>query len=210
MTIYRLILISLCISFVGLLASCGTSPPARLYLLEPVAVGSSASLNSFTTILVNEVSLAEHLTRKEILSRNQHYQVSAASFDRWAEPLESNITSVLAANLSVLIASASVLSHPWTVGENARFTVSVQVLSFGPDPSGDVTLTALWQIAASDGETVAQRRARYSQSRATSEPIETVASMSKVLADLSLDIATALQAVSSTSVSEQYGVRGKL
>jgi uncharacterized lipoprotein YmbA len=210
MTIYRLIPISLCISFAGLLSSCGTSPPARLYLLEPVAVSSQASLSSFTTILVNEVSLAEHLARKEILSRNQHYQVSAASFDRWAESLESNITSVLAANLSVLIASASVISHPWTVGENAEFTVSVQVLSFGPDPSGDVTLTAVWRIAAAGGETVAQRRARYSQSRATNEPVETVASMSQVLADLSKDIATALQTVSSTSVSERRDVRSKL
>jgi len=209
MTYYRHLLAIVSISLAGLLGACGTSPPARLYLLEPVAIGTG-SPNTALTVLVNEVALADYLTRKEILSRDLHYQVSAASFDRWAEPLKSNVTSVLAENLSVLVASDGVISHPWTFVGNADFTVSVQVLSFGPDPSGDVTLTALWRIAASGGETVALRRAHYSQSRSTYEPVATVAAMSGVLGDLSTDIATALRTASAAGVSEQHGTREAL
>jgi uncharacterized lipoprotein YmbA len=155
-------------------------------------------------IFVSEVVLAEHLTRKEILSRNRHFQVSAASFDRWAEPLESNITSVIAENLSVLVASDKVISHPWILGGNADFAVSVQVLSFGPDPSGDVSLTALWLISTPGGESIALQRARYSQSRSTSEPVATVAAMSNLLGDLSMDIASALQIAAATGASAKH------
>jgi len=61
------------------------------------------------------VTLAEHLTGKEILSRDRRYEVSGAALDRWPEPLESNITSVLAENLSALIAPDTIINsgkHP--------------------------------------------------------------------------------------------------
>lgn len=206
MNYYNLILKIICISLAGLLGACGTSPSARLYLLEPVAIGNADSQSDPSTIFVNEVVLAEHLTRKEILSRDRRFQVSAASFDRWAEPLESNITSVIAENLSVLVASDRVISYPWILGEYADFSVSVQVLSFGPDPSGNVVLRILWRIAGSDGETVELRRAHYSQSRSTNDPLATVAAMSAALGELSMDIASSLRtAAASLNRQDQAG-----
>ncbi len=55
------------------------------------------------------MTLAERLTRKEILSRDRRYEVSGAALDRWSEPLENNITTVLAENLSALIAPDTII-----------------------------------------------------------------------------------------------------
>jgi uncharacterized lipoprotein YmbA len=158
--------------------------------------------NTPSTILVTEVTLSEHLTRKDILSRDRHYEVSAAPFDRWAESLESNITSVLAENLAVLSPSDKVISHPWTFGDRADFTVSVQVLAFGPDPSGDVTLNAIWRIVDAGGSTLELQRASYSQPRATDDVVATVAAMSVVLGEMSFDIASSLRASSTASARQ--------
>ncbi|TDJ74626.1 MAG: hypothetical protein E2O38_01100 [Proteobacteria bacterium] len=64
------------------------------------------------------MTLAEHLTRKEILSRDRRYEVSGAALDRWSEPLESNITSVLAENLSDLITPDTKIHSVQTPGSN--------------------------------------------------------------------------------------------
>lgn len=180
------------LSVAGMLCGCGTSPPARLYILEPVAVSATAS-PSPSTLLVNEATLAEHLTRKEILSRDTRYKINAAAFDRWAESLESNITSVVAENLSVLLATDRVISHPWTYGGTAEFVISLHVISFGTEPSGDVVLNSLWKVTNSRGATVALERSRISEPRAGDAVVHTVAAMSMALGQLSKDIAATLQ-----------------
>ncbi len=63
------------------------------------------------------MTLAERLTRKEILSRERCYEVSGAALDRCSEPLESNITSVLAENLSALIAPDTII-HSVQIAES--------------------------------------------------------------------------------------------
>lgn len=176
------------------LSACGTSPPTRLYLVEPVVVRDSDSALVPMTVMVGKVVLPEYLTRKEILSRDQNYVVSAAMFDRWAEPLETNVTSTLAENLAALIRSDRVIAYPWALSGPADFEVSVQVIAFGPAPGGDVVLKALWRVVDSSGDTVAIRRSNYAQSRRTADPAATVGAMSLALGDLSREIAMALSA----------------
>ncbi len=62
------------------------------------------------------MTLAEHLTRKEILSWDRRYEVSGAALDRLSEPLESKIASVPAENLSTLIAPDTKMSSVQTTG----------------------------------------------------------------------------------------------
>ena len=74
------------------------------------------------------MALAEHLTRKEILSRDRRYEVSGAALDRWSERLESNIASVLAENLSALIAPDTIINSVQTPGSNGSLLEANQDL----------------------------------------------------------------------------------
>ena len=181
-----------CVFLFGFLTACGSSPSARLYILEPVAAGAADNSDESLTVMINQVTLAQYLARKEILSRQQHYVVDAAEFDRWAEPLEDNITSVLAENVSNLVASDGVIAYPWHVKGSADFSVSVQILAFGPGPGGIVELSALWRISNSEGDTVALEKSAYSVVPASNEVTATVAAMSQTLGELSGDIAATL------------------
>jgi len=192
----KTILLTVCTVLMTTLSACGTSPPARLYLVEPVVVRGSEAPAVPLTVLVDKVVLPKYLTRKEILSRDQDYVVSAAMFDRWAEPLETNVTSALAENLSALIRSDRVVAYPWALSEPADFGVSVQIIAFGPAPSGDVVLKALWRVVDSSGDTIVLRRSHYSASRQTPDPAATVGAMSLALGDLSREIAATLSATS--------------
>lgn len=202
MTNCKFITIAIALSVTVLVSGCGSSPEARLYLLEPVAIGGAPARPAAATVLVKEIVLAEHLARREILSRDRRYEVSTAEFDRWAEPLQNNVTAVITENLSTLLASDDVITYPWTFGEPADFTINTQILYFGPDPGGDVVLTALWRIDGLRGETVALRRTSYSQPRSTAEAVSTVAAMSRALGDLSEDIASEVRAASATRDKE--------
>ncbi len=190
-------------SLLLMLTACGTSPSTRMYILEPVAVQSADRGRALLSITVNEVTLPKHLARKEILSRDRHFMVSTAEFDRWAEPLGENITSVLAENLSVLLGSDRVVAYPWSSGEGVDFTVNVQVLAFSPDPSGDVVLNALWRIADSAGDTVALKKSHYSEASATNDIIATVSAMSRTVGALSQDIASMLRTLSTNTDADE-------
>jgi len=175
-----------------MLTACGTSPPTRLYVLEPVAVRGASEGREALRVAVNEATLPKRLARKEILSRDQHFVIRTAEFDRWAEPLEQNVTSVLAENLSVLLGSDRVFAYPWGSGEPVDFTVSIQILEFGPDPSGNVALHALWRIANAAGDTVVLKKSLYAASRAGDDVSATVAAMSRAIGELSRDIADSM------------------
>ncbi len=74
------------------------------------------------------MALAEYLTRKEILRRDRRYEVSGAALDRWSERLESNIASVLAENLSALIAPDTIIHLVQTAGSNGSLLEANQHL----------------------------------------------------------------------------------
>ncbi len=84
--------------------------------------------------------LARHLTRKDILSRDRRYEVSGAALDRLSESLESNITSVLAENLSALIAPDIIIHSVQTPGSDGSLLEANQHLRrIGPKSNREPT-----------------------------------------------------------------------
>ena len=97
--------------------------------------------SSELTIAIARVILPEYLKRDEILTREQRFRVNAASFDRWAEPLDYNIGDVLAENLSLLIRSDRVVAYPWDTTLKADYTVRLRVITFNTSSTGEIELT---------------------------------------------------------------------
>ena len=158
------------VMLIAALSGCSASPPTRLYVIEPMAVLDGPSANSELTIVVGPITLPEHLNRKEILTHDQPYRLSAAEFDRWAEPLEHNSTAALAAHLSALVQTDHVIAYPWDTSHTVDYTVRVRVHTFGSDPSGEVVLSASWMVHDAGNTLVRLSKTRYSEPRRGNEP----------------------------------------
>lgn len=175
----------------GLLASCSSTPPSRLYLLEPMVTEQSESMSELT-VAVARVVLPEYLKRDEILTREQRFRVTVADFDRWAEPLDFNIGSVVAENLSLLIPTDRVLAYPWDTIIKADYNVRLRILDFSISPGGGVELNAAWIIFDGSNVSLKVGKTGYRVAPIDGNIIATVEAMSRALEQLSQDIATSI------------------
>ncbi len=184
---------------VGTLNACSTSPAPRLYIIEPISASANRQVDENLTIAVGTVTLPAHLDRKEIVTRYDRYRVNSAEFDRWAEPLDDNITSVLVENLSVLVPSDQVIAYPWDTVYDFDYTVRVRIITFGTNPGGEIVLSASWMIHNATDVPVKYMKTRYTAPQRDDDALAVVAAMSQTIEQLSRDIATALVAASAES-----------
>jgi uncharacterized lipoprotein YmbA len=177
---------------ISLLVGCSSSPPVRLYMIEPITAAESKREAQPLTIAIGPVQLAEHLNRSEILTRAEPYKVSVAEYDRWAEPIDSNIAAVLAENLSILVPAASVHTYPRDKAYDADYTICVHILRFGTHSDNEVVLKVDWTIEDSAGRKIKHHRSRYAEPRRDSEMVSMVEALSRNVEQLSRDIADAV------------------
>jgi uncharacterized lipoprotein YmbA len=179
----------------GCLAS---SPPSRFYLLSPLSSPESLpGTRSESALGVGPVALPEYLNRTQIVTRAGEHQLQLAEFDRWAEPLARSFTRVLVMNLSTLLATDRIALHPWNRSTPIDYQVIVDVARFDAGEDGTASLLARWSIV--DG---AAREILHVRKSTFSEPVDsegyqaTVASMSRLVEALSLEIAEAIRDLS--------------
>jgi hypothetical protein len=192
-TLYTILIAAM---LVVALNACSTSPEPRLYIIEPMASSAGTQVNEGLIVTVGPVTLPAHLDHKGIVTHDQRYRVNAAQFDRWAEPLEDNITRVLGENLSVLIASSQVIVYPLRTAHDVDYSVLVRISAFGSDPSGQVVLNADWMIHGATDTPFKVAKSKFSVSRRGNEVIDLVEAMSEAVGQLSRDIASAINAAS--------------
>ena len=177
------------------LAGCAAnSPPPRWYLLTPLAAAAETAPGADGSALavgVGPVTLSAYLERSQIVTRDGG-ELRLAEFDRWAEPLEENVTRVLAENLSRLLATERVAVHPWRPAVPIDVRVSVEVVRFDLDPADGAVLTARFTVFDGDpGEHRVTRRSSYREPAAAGYAAG-VAALSRTLDKLSRDVATVL------------------
>src|SRR3954468_11900896 len=82
------------------------SPPTRLYVLTALAEADGSqgvAATSGLALAVGPVGLPEYVDRPQIVTGDSGNELQQAFFEQWAEPLTSNLTRVLANNLSLLL-----------------------------------------------------------------------------------------------------------
>jgi hypothetical protein len=184
-----------------LLSACaGTSEPSRFYILStPPNLDSekiSKSLASGIRLAVGPVKLSSYLKRPQMLTKTSENRISLAEFDRWAEPLAENVTEVLAENLSILLSSNDVVLYPWNRVIPIDYQVSVELVKFEASFDGKSYLVARWKLFGKSGKEFLFSRRSSFETVVQGRSFEAGAvSLSKNLAELSKEIATALSAL---------------
>ena len=195
----------------GLAACAGRGIDTREYVLTPVSGprtvstrpadsgippkgpgargDASAELAKFA-VGVGPVELPDYLRRPQIVTREGN-RLRPSEAHRWAGDLRANFSSVLAQNLAILIPTSEVPSFPWFDRARVDYQVTVEVFRFERESEGEVSLEAHWLLRSGDD-------ARGHRS-SVSEPVEgedygaTVEAMSRALAAMSREIATAIR-----------------
>ena len=200
MRIPRLLLLSALLPLV--LAAC-SNQPTRLYVLTATTDKPASTSPTGVAVGIGPISLPKYLDRPEIVTRIEPNSLDQANFDQWGGDLNDNITRVLATNLSNLLATDRVSLFPWQTGAPVDYQVTLDISRFEQDKDGNTVLNAFWSIVnPTDGTVLLMRRSSYTQpagapaSSDSARPFDAqAAAMSRDLASLSHDIATAITAL---------------
>lgn len=178
-----------------LAAGCG-STPTRFYALSPLSDGGPARTAPGTelTLGLGPVEIPKSLDRPQIVTRRDQNEFDLGEFDHWAEPLEDNVTAVLAENLAVLLPAQRVVVYPWDRSKDIDYQVVVKVLRFDRSIGGDAVLQVRWSLKSPTNENeLLARETRHAKRPAGEDYQATVAAMNQVLNDFSRDVAAAVR-----------------
>jgi uncharacterized protein len=189
------------------LSGCATTPNAKFYLLETLT-GSPApegvvSINQTVTIGLGPVTLPDYLDRPQIVSRTTQNVVQLAEFDRWAEPLSSNVSRTLAENLMFLLLTESVVPYPWPGSIDVTYQVLVDVYRFDGVLGEKAWLDAQWSVRDKKGKNVVMlKRSTFAEPVVGPSFGALVAAQSRALGNLSREMAFAIRDLSRDKVQE--------
>ena len=178
------------------LAGCPSATESRFYLLTTLkesAPGKAVVKPLPGPALHVRVKLAKYLHRPEIVTRVGPNQYRLAEYDRWAEPLQENLSDILAENLSGLLPGRHVLLADWPGQSDEGYRLDVEITRLDGPPGGKMTLEARWQLVRGKGRVIAsKRRSRFEETAEGAGFDALVAAQSRALGSLSRELAAAV------------------
>jgi uncharacterized protein len=189
---HRCITIAAVSLLVGLAAGCA-SPASRFYTLS--AANAPAATSSNLSMVVGPVSVPAVVDRPQIVVSTGPNQVRLEEFNRWASPLQNNISRVVAENLVAILGTPRVILFSQTLGMDADYRAAIEVQRFESAPGEAATLDAVWTVSRTkDGKSQTGRTTV--REAASDKGYDAVAAAhSRGLARLSQDIANAVRAL---------------
>lgn len=145
---------------------------------------------------VQQVRLAPYLRQNAIVTREHPNELKLAPNDNWAGALDANITAVLVENLARFLGENRVLAFPLSTAVPVVTEVQTDIDRFERTADGVVLLNARWLIFTDRGrQFVSLHRGSYSVGGVGTDYQSIAAAMSRLLVELSADMAASLSAV---------------
>lgn len=172
------------------LAACA-SAPSKFYTLNSTAKGDGKSGANYA-VAVGPVSIPAEVDRPQFTVQIAPNRVSIDEFNRWAEPLNSNIARVVAGDLAVLLGTPRVVAVPLAnFDPDCRVTIDIQ--KFESLPGKSVQIEAVWVVRKSAGGLPVSGRTSVTE-KVTDGSFEALAAAhSLALGKVSGDIAAAIR-----------------
>jgi uncharacterized protein len=177
------------------LGACA-STPSRFYLLNTLPASETipaAAADRGPVIGVGPITFPKYLDRPQIVTRASRNQLTLGEFDRWAEPLQENFSSVLAENLALLIPTDHILLNPWSRPAALDYQVRVEVLHFDGWLGGESSFIARWSILDRVERELLTGKSHLNAPVGGRDYEALVVALNQMLERLSRDIATEIQ-----------------
>ncbi|MFA6292132.1 MAG: PqiC family protein [Victivallales bacterium] len=179
------------ISLLAVFAAGCASAPSKFYTLNPAAKGDGVSSANYA-VVIGPVSIPAEVDRPQFTVQVAQNRVAIDEFNRWAEPLNSNIARVVAGDLSVLLGTPHVVAVPLANFDPA-YRVTIDIQRFDSLPGKSVRIEAVWVVRKSAGGVPVSGRTSVSD-QVTEDGFDALAAAhSRALAKLSGDIAGAIR-----------------
>ena len=141
------------------------------------------------------VVVPEYLNRNEIIVNLDNTVYQLAEVNQWAEPLDENLTRVLAENLSNILRNDSIavfLSSDSSIPFDYR--LEIDVIRFDGNLGNQVSLVVQWALLeAEEDELKLMRRSEYQEPAADNTFKGLVLAKSRAVEKLSREIAAAIK-----------------
>lgn len=173
------------------LSSCGSTPSAKFYLLEPSATTTaSTSAAPKTLIVLAPVRIPHYLDRAQIVTASGDNSYQLSELNRWAEGLDYNITRVLQQDLAQLVPATVLQSTPT---DTPALKLAITIVEFHVNALGQASLKAQWQVTRSN-QILSLQQQNYLQASSSNDYQDRVAALNRCLRQMSEDVAKSLQA----------------
>jgi hypothetical protein len=197
-----------------ILSSCLPGGPSRtpatrfyvlnsLYSAENKAELTPVAVLKDVAIGVGPLKLSQVLDRPQIILRTSHNEIRVADLDRWAAPLNENITNVLVDNLSALLSTGNLLKFPWKARIPLDYQVVMDITRFDGMPGDNADLRARWGILrANDSKILSKGNSVLTEPIGEDSIPAMVSAQSRLLAKLSRAIAEEIKRLEEKRASQ--------
>jgi uncharacterized lipoprotein YmbA len=176
----------------GFVAGCA-SPPSHFYTLSrATAPGATTTTLS---VLVGPVSIPAIVDLPQIVVSTGPNQVTLNEFERWASPLQNNISRVVAENLVTALGTPDVSLFQQSLNASADYRVAIEVQSFESAPGDAATLNAVWIVRRTKDGKAQTGRTTVREPTADKTYDALAAAHSRALGRMSQDVADAIRAL---------------
>ena len=179
-----------------LAAGCST-PTSRLYTLSraPAPATPAAAPMPSATVVVGPVSIPAIVDLPQIVVSTGANSVTLDEFNRWASPLQSNISRVVAENLVTLLGTPRVSQFQQSLNLDADYRVAIEVQSFDSAPGDAATLNAVWVVRRTKDGKAQTGRTSVREPTGAAGYDALAAAHSRALARMSQEIADVIRAL---------------
>ncbi len=186
----RMAAITAACALAALPAGCA-SPPSHLYTLSHSATAATKpnETSSNVSVVVGPVSIPTSVDFPQIAVSNGPNRVSLDEFNRWASPLQSNISHVVVDNLVAMLGTLRVSLSQQSLNADADYRVAIDVQTFESAPGDAATLGAIWVVRRTKDGTTRTGRTTVREPSHEKGYDALAAAHSRALARLSQDIA---------------------
>ncbi len=181
-------------TLVSLAAGCASTPPSRFYTLSATAAPSTEAASSLV-IVVGPVSVPAVVDRLEIVVSSGSNELKLDEFNRWASPLQDNLSRVIVENLVAILGTRRVTLFPQMPSTAAQYRVAIEVHGFESTLGTSTTLDAVWTVRRTTDGSAETGRTAVRESVLDSSYDALAAAHSLAVARLSQDIADAVRAL---------------
>ena len=175
---------------------------SRFYTLtaSPPANADRAEAPGGTILYgLGPVVLASYLDRNQVATRVSPTEVAYSQWDRWAEPLGANVSSVLLQSIGGELGRDDIVPYPWLGSARVDYQIVVQLLRFESDTTGEAHLQSRWSIRDLErNRPLVARETTLTRPGPPGDTAASTAALSAMLTDLGHEIATALRALPSS------------
>ena len=173
-------------------AGCA-APQSHFFTLSRGAAPATPPTPANLSVVVGPVSIPAIVDLPQIVVNTGPNQVKLDEFNRWASPLQNNISRVVAENLVVLLGTPRVSLFQQSLNADADYRVAIEVQTFESAPGDAATLNAVWIVRNTKDGKSQTGRTTVREPSPSSTYDELAAAHSRALARMSQDIADAIR-----------------